>query len=453
MGSSLSKLYRTTYRQVVFTLCSILLIPPIIYAGNTTQLSTTVQWDNPKVEQQMLTDRYLELLVTVPENVSYSDQDTRSPLNLCLVIDRSGSMGSEGKLEMVKKAAKEMLGGLQPGDRFSLITYSDSVEIHFSSMPASRRASIYHLIDSLEPGGNTYLSGGLEAGYEEIKLHFDPTAINRVFLLSDGLANRGITSSFQLAEIAEQHAREGISLSTCGVGYQFNEDLMAELSERGRGMYYYVEEPAQLADIFNQELRNLRYLAAKDVELHLQLAPGVEMTEIFANSYQTHGPNITIQAGDLAAGELRRIQLHVQFPAFAPGIHEVGTLFTTYRIPGSGKLFSKQQKLSVVSGKYGDNIDRFSDPGVMERSAVFHADRARKDAATAISRGDIREAKKQLNSAMEQLSTSPVQGKRIQKEMEQTKKFSNSLHNSHNSADRARIEKRIKHKSYVIEGC
>ncbi len=164
----------------------------------------------------------------------------RSPLNISLVIDRSGSMESEGKLDFVKQACQTVVQNLGNNDQVSVVSYDSYVNVVSKSGKVTDKDQLIRQIGGLSSGGSTNLSGGMLEGYAQTKTTLAAEQVNRVLLLSDGLANQGITDPGELNKIAQtQFEEHGIGLSTFGVGLDFNEDLMTSLAESGTGNYYF----------------------------------------------------------------------------------------------------------------------------------------------------------------------------------------------------------------------
>ena len=160
----------------------------------------------------------------------------RPRLNLALVIDRSGSMADARKLDFVKTAAHHLVDMMGPDDLLSIVTYSQGVQIQSPPRPVGRdRADLHRIIAGLYPGGSTFLSGGLEEGFRQAKSGKRAGTLNRVLLLSDGLANVGVTNRGALRERAGDMAEKGISVSTFGVGNDFDEELMTMVAGGGGG--------------------------------------------------------------------------------------------------------------------------------------------------------------------------------------------------------------------------
>jgi len=192
------------------------------------------------------------------------------PLNISLVLDRSGSMAAEKKLDFAKKAAEFVVDNLSASDHFSLVAYDDEVKTLSASTKVTNKQPIKNRIQLIEPGGTTNLSGGMLQGYNEVKTTFAEKAVNRVLLLSDGLANEGITDAKELQKIVQGKSTEnGISISTFGVGADFNEDMMTNLAEYGSGNYYFIDNADKIPEIFAQELKGLLSVVAQNTQLEI----------------------------------------------------------------------------------------------------------------------------------------------------------------------------------------
>jgi Ca-activated chloride channel family protein len=196
-------------------------------------------------------------------------ESKRTPLNISIVIDRSGSMSGE-KLQYAKEAAVFAVKQLSSDDYVSIISYGSDVTVVLPPTKVENTAFILNKILGIQSTGGTFLSGGMIKGFEKVKENFKSEYLNRVFLLSDGIANEGVVTIKELTKIVSHwKLEESISLSTFGIGLGFNEDLMTELSEYGGGNYYFISEPKEIPAIFEKELNGLVSLVAKDITLSI----------------------------------------------------------------------------------------------------------------------------------------------------------------------------------------
>ena len=186
------------------------------------------------------------------EGIAIADERQRSPVNIAIVIDRSGSMRGE-KLRQARLAAIMAIHRLEEEDTVSVIAYSDRAEVVIPATRVSYREDLIERIRAMTSKGRTALYAGVKKGVSELRTFLDETRVNRVILLSDGLANVGPSSPSQLAELGRDIAAQGIAVTTIGLGLGFNEDLMTKLAYSSDGNHAFVEHPDQLVDIFNKE--------------------------------------------------------------------------------------------------------------------------------------------------------------------------------------------------------
>lgn len=416
-------------------------------------LQLKVGFDNPRVERSAPGVRYLEVLTTTEGAQHARRQGPQLPLNIALVIDCSGSMRGQNKLETVKAAALSILDRLTPGDRFSLITYSSSSQVHIPSTAMEELDEARSIIMGLEPGGGTNLGEGLQAGYAQVRRYAGSNSLNRVFLLSDGLANSGITSPEQLTAIAAQEVGYNVSLSTFGVGLDFNEQLMADLSEYGHGMYYFIAETPMIQEALTQEFLAARSVVARDVQFTIHLDPRITVEKVFANSYQIDGNTVRIQMGDMSAGERRRLQLRLKMPALAAGRQEVGSVQLNYRDGERHRPHQDAKTLVLNYGNYGSSLAASQDSGITERSLVFEARYARDQAAHSFDQGSTADARKMLEKSIALMEQSAQKSKKIQEELSNSREYLDSLQQNLDHSERAQKQKAVRFHRYKLEGC
>lgn len=416
-------------------------------------LSLRARFDNASIRAGMTADRHLEILVTAPQALTDERRASCPPLDLVLVIDRSGSMQDDGKMEYVKEAARAIVERLRPRDHFALIAYDDRADVLVPLQEAEDTGDLIRRIDRLHPGGSTNLGEGLLAGYREIRRSGQANGVKRVILLSDGMANRGITSSGELSDIASGSYEEGISLSTMGVGAGFNEDLMTTLAMDGGGMYYYIDHPEIIPEILAREFATMQALIASNIVLEVELAPQVEIREVIGNRYEKSGRTVIYNVGEISTGERRRYMINLGIPRLAVGQHPIGKVRLRYTPAASRKSLTFSEPFSLDAVSDPARVSRGWNDEVIERAYIFNANEARKRAALAVDRGDREEAARLLTEADKRLRQAPVRTDRLERKQREIEEYATGLRSSPRGEELKNVQKRAKYRAYLLEGC
>ncbi|MGE4301345.1 MAG: VWA domain-containing protein [Victivallaceae bacterium] len=253
----------------------------------------------------------------------------RAGVNLAIALDRSGSMGGE-KIENAKRAAITALKMLNDDDWFSLVVYDGSAQVLIpatrvgdriaryspdSSMRAidSARNVIIDAINQIRPGGSTALFSGVSLAVGELEKAECPEGfVRRVVLLSDGQANVGPSTPADLGRLGAGLVKEGISVSTVGVGLDYNEDLMTSLAQNSDGNFYYVEKSSDLPFIFERELSGALSVAARSVRLRIECPRGVRPVGILGHEARIDGNTVEIDFNQIYSGHRKVLVLQVE---------------------------------------------------------------------------------------------------------------------------------------------
>ncbi len=245
--------------------------------------------------------------------------ENRPPINLALVIDRSGSMSGD-KIRHAREAALAAISRLGPDDLVSLIAYDSDVQ---TLVPACRVGTGEHLvraIQGLEVGGNTALFAGVSQGASEVRKNSEDTRYSdRVILLSDGMANVGPSSPDELARLGAALMKEGISVSTIGLGLGFNEDLMTRLAQRSDGNTYFVESSVDLPRIFQAELGDVLNIVARRVVVEVVFPEGVRPRNLIGREGRVDGQKVSLELNQLYGGQEKFALIEVQVAPRAAG--------------------------------------------------------------------------------------------------------------------------------------
>jgi Ca-activated chloride channel family protein len=259
----------------------------------------------------------------------------RAPVALALAIDRSGSM--EGKpIESVKTAVGLIVDQLTDADMLSIATFGEHVDL---LMPASRvlnRQLIKDHVNRIQPKGTTNLFSGMATAAEQLLSAKTPQHLSRVLLLTDGEANEGIVEySDIISEARNLHAR-GMTISTIGVGIEYNEELMSGIAKNTGGNYYYIDAIDRIPEVFDKELKDLFGTVATGVSLSLTLPEGVELTHVYGFEAARGGSRITVSLPDLVAGGTLPVLAQLAFKPHPPARYRVARSELSFKYFGQG---------------------------------------------------------------------------------------------------------------------
>lgn len=230
----------------------------------------------------------------------------RVPVNVALVIDRSGSMRGQ-KLDDAKKAARELVQRMTDVDRLALVHYGTDVTTFPSTLAtAEARTQMLAFVDGIQDEGSTNISGGMEAAARELRPYVGQFRVSRVILLSDGQPTAGLVREEELTALSRQLRSSGIAVSALGVGEDFNENLMQGVADQGGGFSGFLNS-SQLAEVFTRELEQATGTVARSVELRLTLPPQVTEAEVMGTGAYREGRTVRVPLYDMAGGQSARL--------------------------------------------------------------------------------------------------------------------------------------------------
>ncbi len=303
--------YITTYQVLLLTLSTIWIGMGDLWAqSKTTDHSTNIlqfncHTNNPYfLSHQDSSSIYLYIELAAG---AYPEDQPPAPLNIALVMDRSGSMAG-AKLDYAKEATKFMIDNLNNEDLLALITYDHEIDLVSSTIPlknSKNRKRLKKSVDNIIDRGGTNLCGGMLEGYEQVRDHYKEDYVNRVLLMSDGYANRGITDPIRLRDTVQLiNKKDQINMSTFGLGADFDEDLLELLADYGGSNYYFIHKASLVPEVFAQELKYLKTVVAKQTLVNIEFPSHVIVDQVYGFPYWQPSTNhITIPFNDLAAEE------------------------------------------------------------------------------------------------------------------------------------------------------
>ncbi|MBX7152317.1 von Willebrand factor type A domain-containing protein [bacterium] len=271
--------------------------------------------------------------------------ENRKPANLTFVVDVSGSMDIENRLGLVKKTLGLLIKELRSNDRVGIVTYGSQAQIVLNS--TTNKEAIEEAVNSLYSEGSTNAEAGLWKGYQLASQNFDPNAINRVILCTDGVANNGETSSQGLLQQIEKFKNKGITLTACGFGMgNYNDVLIEQLATKGDGTYYYIDDLSEAKRVFVEQLTGTLQVIAKDVKIQIEFDKetvsryrliGYEKRDVKDEDFR----NDKVDGGEIGSGHTVTAVYEVKLKN--PSANAIGKITMRYKSP-DGKNVTEQDE-------------------------------------------------------------------------------------------------------------
>ncbi len=382
----------------------------------------------------------LDLLVKIIPPIPETSSLERPPLNLSLVLDRSGSMGGQ-KIQYARQAACYAIEQLLPSDRVSVVIYDDRVDTLIPSTLATDKARMIAQIQRVNPRNSTALHSGWVAGGMQISQYLNSEHLNRVILLSDGLANCGETNPDVIATDVKGLSQRGVSTTTMGMGSSYNEDLLEAMATSGDGSYYYIESAEQLTHIFEMELQGLMATIGRDVTLKINPQADVEIVDVFNDFDLTRLGEYKLP--NLIMGNPFIVGLRLKVPAIATET-DLCHFRLAWESPQQPQRQTQQVCLRLPAVSSVELEDYPFNAEVQEQIALMMSARAKLEATQMVDRGDRAAARQHLRRSAPILGAAAPQSARVQQELASLEELESDL-----KAERyRRFRKRARYESH-----
>jgi len=337
------------------------------------------------------------LLVNVRGDRSARGRDVRR--HLTIVVDRSGSMEGK-KMASAIEAAQGAVRRLGDNDFVSVIDYASSASVLVPpSEVGGARDRTLRAVGGLSAGGQTCISCALDESRTVLRER--PGFVSRVLLLSDGEATTGVQDQEGMRRVAQAVRTAGATVTTIGIGVDYNERMMASIARETNGRHHFAEDPGALASIFDQELSGLEHAVAREARLEFEPAPGVEIVDVLGTAFEREGSAIVVPLGAFAAGEERTVLAKVRVSAGASGERSVATARVRYEDLSTGNRAVSEGKLLAVFTTDGSRsrLDPIVEERVERSSTVTTLD----DANLLFKSGDAAGARRAVESKLSAL--------------------------------------------------
>ncbi|MCH8802086.1 MAG: von Willebrand factor type A domain-containing protein [Chloroflexi bacterium] len=304
--------------------------------------------------------------------------EERKDASLVFVIDVSGSMAMENRLGLVKRSLRLLVNELRPTDQIGIVVYGSQARVVLRPTSGENKSAILGAIEELAPGGSTNAEEGLRLGYRMAREALDPKRINRLILLSDGVANVGNTGPDSILKSVRDSSADGLTLSTVGFGMgNFNDVLMEQLANDGDGTYAYVDTISEARRIFVENLTGTLQVIARDAKVQVDFNPevvsrfrllGYENRRVADQDFR----NDSVDAGEVGAGHSVTALYELKL---LPGVEgRVATVNVRYEDPDTGDVMeiSREFYRGQISAAFEEASPRFQlDAAVAEYAEIL----------------------------------------------------------------------------------
>ena len=370
------------------------------------QIGLDVSLAQPTLEAGKTQTTYLKVGLT---GFPIEASKQRAPVNVAIVLDKSGSMAGD-KLARAKDAASAAIERLTAEDIVSIVTYDSSVNVLIPATKLTDRAAVIQKIRDIPANGSTALHAGVSQGAAELRKFINKERVNRVILLSDGLANVGPQRPDELAALGRELAQDGISVSTIGLGLDYNEDLMTRLAAESDGNHIFVENSSDLVQVFNREFNDVLSVVAQEVVVKIQCRNDVRPVRVLNTKAEISGSEVIVKLSQIYSKQEKYLILEIELPSQQPGSRvEVADVSVSYT---NMETKSEDRLSSVVSAQFTESlaeVEAATNKTVMADCVLQLANLENQQATLLRDQGDVAGARRLLESNADFLKINAVQ--------------------------------------------
>lgn len=374
----------------------------------------------------------------------------RPKTNIAFVLDKSGSMSGQ-KMIQAKQALEMALSKLNKDDVASLIVYDDEARVLWPAAVMQNPQQLLQTIHSIRADGSTALFAGVTQGSYEIRKFLDKNKVNRVVLLSDGMANIGPSKPHELAELGRALSKQRISVSTIGLGLGYNEDLMTQLAGHSDGNHYFVEDADKLAGVFDSELGDIFSVVAQDIKITINCRDGVKPIRILGRDDHFTGQNINTNFNQIYGNQKRHLTLELLLPPGVSGAQmDVADISIAYNDAVQKQHISFNDSVAVNFTNQSSVVEKNKNNVIYDNVTSYEANEVSKKVVELRDQGDLAGAKELQSQNIGKLSKqlpNAAAPERIKAQIEQEEALLESL--DKDNWNKARKE--VRQKQYKID--
>ena len=388
---------------LIKTVSSSLLVAVTVFASSVAQakpVELSINLATPVMEAEKTHSAFIKISL---EGLKQQQEQDRIPANIAIVLDKSGSMQGE-KLQRAKEAAVMAIKRLNGEDIVSVVSYDSRVNVIVPATKVTDKKQIFSAINQIRANGNTALFAGVSKGAKELRKFLDLNKVNRVILLSDGLANVGPSTPNELGGLGLSLAKEGMSVTTIGLGLGYNEDLMTQLAGFSDGNHAFVENAEDLAKVFQYEFGDVLSVVAQGVEIIIHCHNEVKPLRVLGRDADIRGNKVFTRLNQIYSEQEKFIILEVEVPQQRAETRlKLVDVGVTYTDLFSQKRESIERYATVSFSGSRQDVDEALDAETYESAAEQVANELNREAVELRDKGDIEGAKSILRRSADYL--------------------------------------------------
>lgn len=388
---------------LIKTVSSSFLVAVTVFASSVAQakpVELNINLATPVMEAEKAHSAFIKISL---EGLKQQQEQDRIPANIAIVLDKSGSMQGE-KLQRAKEAAVMAIKRLNGEDIVSVVSYDSRVNVIVPATKVTDKKQIFSAINQIRANGNTALFAGVSKGAKELRKFLDLNKVNRVILLSDGLANVGPSTPNELGSLGLSLAKEGMSVTTIGLGLGYNEDLMTQLAGFSDGNHAFVENAEDLAKVFQYEFGDVLSVVAQGVEIIIHCHNEVKPLRVLGRDADIRGNKVFTRLNQIYSEQEKFIILEVEVPQQRAETRlKLVDVGVTYTDLFSQKRESIERYATVSFSGSRQDVDEALDAETYESAAEQVANELNREAVELRDKGDIEGAKSILRRSADYL--------------------------------------------------